>query len=91
MSQVALTSHHVLLLLPIAALLGRMLGRGDKDVRGLGWVVVFYVVMLLRLSADIVKIRSPLVPATLLFLAACAALAIRDRFGASEREPVRGT
>ena len=88
MSQVALTSHHVLLLLPIAALLGRMLGREDEGESGLGWVVVFYMVMLLGLSADLVKIRGPLVPATLLLLAACTALALRDRFAKSDQRAV---
>jgi len=79
LSRVSLTTHHVLLLLPIAALLVRLLERHDLRVRKWSWVLVLYVPAVAGLAIGATKALTPLLPATVCLLTACAVLGLRGR------------
>ena len=79
LSEVSLTSHHVLLILPVAAILVRMLVLEDAAAARWGWVLVVYLLALLGVAIQPVKPFTPLLPATVVLLLACAAIALRDR------------
>ncbi len=77
LSEVSLTTHHVTLLLPLAAVLVRW----DvlKDERAARWLWVLPVWVLAIVLTSVVKPAAPLLLATVLTLIACAALAAGDR------------
>jgi hypothetical protein len=79
LSEVSLTSHHVLLILPIAAILVRMLVLEDAAAARWGWVLIVYLLALLGVAIQPFKPFTPLLPATVALLLACAAIALRDR------------
>jgi hypothetical protein len=79
LSDVSLTSHHILLILPVAVILTRMLVLEDATAARWGWVLVVYLLALLGVAIQPVKPFTPLLPATVVLLLACAAIALRDR------------
>ena len=79
LSEVSLTTHHVLLILPVAAILTRILVLEDAAAVRWGWVLVVYLLALLGVAIQPVKPFTPLLPATAALLLACAAIALRDR------------
>ncbi len=79
LSHVSLTTHHVLLLLPLSAVLVRMLMMKDGKASGWGWVIAAYAAALIGIAIPFTKILTPLLPATLCLLAVCTALALRVR------------
>jgi hypothetical protein len=79
LSEVSLTSHHVLLILPVAVILTRMLVLEDATAARWGWVLVVYLLALLGVAIQPLKPFTPLLPATIVLLVACAAIALRDR------------
>jgi hypothetical protein len=89
LSEVSLTTHHVLLILPLAVILVRMLVLEDEAAARWGWVLVVYLLALLGVAIQPIKPFAPLLPATAVLLLACAALALRDRQAqpASPRAP----
>jgi hypothetical protein len=81
LSDVSLTSHHVLLILPVAVIFTRMLALEDATAARWGWVLVVYLFALLGVAIQPFKPFTPLLPATIVLLLACAAIALRDRQG----------
>jgi hypothetical protein len=79
LSEVSLTSHHVLLILPVAAIIVRMLVLEDTSAARWSWVLVVYLLALLGVGIAPVKPYTPLLPATIVLLVACTAIAWRDR------------
>jgi hypothetical protein len=79
LSEVSLTTHHVLLILPLAVILVRMLVLEDQAAARWGWALVVYLLALLGVAIQPIKPFAPLLPATAALLLACAALALRDR------------
>lgn len=78
LSDVSLTSHHVLLILPLGVMLVRALVLGDRNVQSWAWVVALYLVVLLGVAIPIIKAFTPMLPLTLMLLAACVTLAYND-------------
>ncbi len=78
LSEVSLTSHHVLLILPVAAILVRMLVLEDAAAERWAWVLIVYLLALLGVAIQPFKPFTPLLPATVALLLACAAIAFRD-------------
>ena len=89
LSEVSLTSHHVLLILPVAAILMRIMVLEDAAAARWSWVLVVYLLALLGVAIQPLKPYTPLLPATVALLLACAAIALRDRQAgpASPRTP----
>jgi hypothetical protein len=83
LSEVSLTSHHVLLILPVAVILTRITVLEDAAAARWGWVLVVYLLALLGVAIQPVKAYTPLLPAALALLLACAAIAFRDRWARS--------
>jgi hypothetical protein len=79
LSEVSLTSHHVLLILPVAVIVVRMLVLEDATAARWGWVLVVYLLALLGVAIQPAKPYTPLLPATIVLLVACAAIAWRDQ------------
>jgi hypothetical protein len=79
LSEVSLTSHHVLLILPVAAIVVRMLVLEDAAAERWAWVLVIYLLALLGVAIQPLKPFTPLLPATAALFLACAAIALRDR------------
>ncbi len=79
LSEVSLTSHHVLLILPVAAILMRIMVWEDAAAARWSWVLVVYLLALLGVAIQPLKPYTPLLPATVALLLACAAIALRDR------------
>lgn len=81
LSEVSLTTHHVTLMLPMAAILVRW--ERFRDDRASRWLWLLPVWLIALILSGVAKPVAPLLPATILFLIACAALAAEDR--AAER------
>ncbi|MGD1001647.1 MAG: glycosyltransferase family 87 protein [Candidatus Brocadiia bacterium] len=79
LSEVSLTSHHVLLILPVAAILMRIMVLEDAAAVRWSWVLVVYLLALLGVAIQPLKPYTPLLPATVALLLACAAIALGDR------------
>jgi hypothetical protein len=79
LSEVSLTSHHVLLILPVAAILLRIIVLEDAAAARWSWVLVVYLLALLGVAIQPLKPYTPLLPATAALLLACAAIALCDR------------
>jgi len=79
LSEVSLTSHHVLLILPVAVILARITVLEDAAAARWGWVLVVYLLALLGVAIQPLKPYTPLLPAAVALLLACAAIAFRDR------------
>lgn len=79
LSDLSLTTHHVLLLVPLSVMVVRMLEPDDGSSRKWAWVVPLYMFTLLGISIRRVKMFTPLLPLTLVVLLACVVLALRDR------------
>ncbi|MGO8703289.1 MAG: glycosyltransferase family 87 protein [Candidatus Brocadiia bacterium] len=79
LSEVSLTSHHVLLILPVAAILMRIMVLEDAVAARWSWALVVYLLALLGVAIQPLKPYTPLLPATAALLLACAAIALRDR------------
>ncbi len=89
LSEVSLTSHHVLLILPVAVILLRIMVWEDAAAARWSWVLVVYLLALLGVAIQPLKPYTPLLPATVALLLACAAIALCDRQAdvASPRAP----
>ena len=85
LSEISLTTHHVLLLPAVAAVVIRMMRPDDERARWWGWVIPVYLLALVGNAIPAVKMLTPLLPATVALLAACAALAIGDGRGEEVR------
>jgi len=79
LSEVSLTSHHVLLILPVAAIVVRMLVLEDAVAERWAWVLIVYLLALLGVAIQPFKPFTPLLPATVALLLACVGVALRDR------------
>ena len=79
LSEVSLTSHHVLLILPVAAILMRIMVWDDAAAARWSWVLVVYLLALLGVAIQPLKPYTPLLPAAVALLLACAAIALNDR------------
>ena len=79
LSDVSLTTHHVLLIVPMSVVMVRALAFGDARARRWLWVVPLHVVVLLALAVGRVKMLTPLLPLTFALLAAGVVLALQDR------------
>lgn len=87
LSEVSLTTHHVTLMLPIAAALVRWESFGDARAGRWLWLMPLWL-LALGLTA-VVKPIAPLLPVTFVMLIACAALAAGDATPAA-KEPAAG-
>ena len=74
LSDVSLTTHHVLLILPLALVVGQALD-DDRAVRWL-WILTVYVLACLGGMTHAVRPFTPLLPLTVCLLAACVALGV---------------
>jgi len=81
LSSVSLTTHHVLLLVPLSVVLVSMLAMGDERACRWGWVVAVYAAAMVGIAVPFIKVLTPLLPATACLLAACVALALRRETG----------
>ena len=79
LSEVSLTSHHVLLILPLAAIMIRILILEDAAAERWGWALTVYLLALAGVAIAAVKPYTPLLAATAVLLCACVALALCDR------------
>jgi hypothetical protein len=79
LSEVSITSHHVLLILPVAVILARITVLEDAAAARWGWVLVVYLLALFGVAIQPLKPYTPLLPAAVALLLACAAIAFRDR------------
>ena len=78
LSDVSLTTHHVLLVLPLGALLARMLVWGDEYAGRMSWVIVVYLLGLFGVAVPFLKMLTPMLPVTLALLLACILVVWRD-------------
>lgn len=86
LSDVSLTSHHVLLILPLGVVLVRALALGERRARGWAWVAALYIAAVLGVGIPLIKAFTPMLPLTLALLAVCVALACEARpSGAEDR------
>jgi len=91
MSQVSLVTHHVLFLLPIAVLVVRTVDLQDAWARRWAWVLPVYMLVFLAMRFRAVKVYTPFLAVTVLFLVACIALAVRELGSATTQQgPVEG-
>ena len=79
LSEVSLTTHHVLLFLPLAAIIARIVELDDSVAKRWEWVIWVYLLAVLGVAIPFAKSYTPLLPATAAALWACAAIALRDR------------
>lgn len=79
LSEVSLTTHHVLLILPLAVLILRGAALGEPAARRRLWAVIVYAAGVVVLCVPPAKVFAPLLPVTVALLWVCVALAMRDR------------
>lgn len=80
LSEISLTTHHVLLVPALAAIIVRATAAdGDDHAQRWAWTVIVYLLALAGVAIPHVKIFTPMLPATLALLVACVVLAIGDR------------
>jgi len=77
LSDVSLTTHHVLVLVPLSVLVMRMLA-GDARVQRYAWLVPLYLLVLVGVGVKPIKAYSPMLFLTLGILVACVAVALGD-------------
>jgi len=80
LSEISLTTHHLLLILPLSAIVLRACALNDARARRWTWLVPLYVAGLVGVAIPHVKILTPLLPVTLALVVGCAGLAVGDRF-----------
>lgn len=85
LSEVSLTTHHVTLMLPIAAILVRW--EQFKDDRAARWLWLLPIWLVALVLSAVAKPVAPLLFTTLLFLIACAALAAADKAPEKKVDP----
>jgi len=78
LSDVSLTSHHVLLILPLGVVLVRALGLDDRNAQRWAWVGALYAAAILGVAIPTIKAYTPMLPLSLALLAACAVVACSD-------------
>jgi hypothetical protein len=89
LSEISLTTHHVLLILPLSALLVRMLVLEDLKAAQFAWALFLYVAAVLVVGLPLIKPCTPLLLPTLAALWFCAALAWKDRSAGPEKPAVK--
>lgn len=71
LSEVSLTTHHVLLLLPVGGILVRALAPDDRAAHPWVWAPLLYVFGVCLVGIPFTKPYTPLFPVTVILLAAC--------------------
>jgi len=79
LSEISLTSHHLLLIVPLSAVVLRACAPGEVRAARWTWVVALYVAGVVGVAVPQVKVLTPLLPVTLALLVGCAAIAVQDR------------
>lgn len=78
LSDVSLTTHHILLVLPLGALIARILVWDDEVAKRWAWVLVLCLLGIFGVGVPFLKMFTPMLPVTLALLLACVVIVWRD-------------